>query len=150
MKADEKVQTLLVEVLRRCDSILDALGGTRGGGSGGSVVLGVSGGINTVGTGSDVARDNVASVVLHGGANVILALDAASGILISTGVVITRQDTLGNVLTIVHDSIPSSGGKVVLLRDRGFEWPVGNAVGTHNLGTCVSGSLVWRRAKIAE
>jgi hypothetical protein len=30
-RADEKVQTLLVEVLRRCDSILEALCGTGGG-----------------------------------------------------------------------------------------------------------------------
>jgi hypothetical protein len=34
VKADEKVQTLLAEVLRRCDSILEALGGTGGGGGG--------------------------------------------------------------------------------------------------------------------
>ncbi|KAG8081756.1 hypothetical protein GUJ93_ZPchr0014g46651 [Zizania palustris] len=56
-KADAKVQALLTEVLRRYDSILEALGGT-GGGTGG-VVLGVGGDINTVDMGGDAARDNV-------------------------------------------------------------------------------------------
>ncbi|KAG8069648.1 hypothetical protein GUJ93_ZPchr0006g43825 [Zizania palustris] len=91
VKADEKVQTLLIEVLRHCDSILEALHGTRG--SGGCVVLGVGGGINTVNMGGDVARDNigvvndgVGSAVLDIGTNVIQASDTSGSILTSTGV----------------------------------------------------------------
>ncbi|KAG8065030.1 hypothetical protein GUJ93_ZPchr0004g39889 [Zizania palustris] len=49
IKANEKVQTLVTEVLRCCDYILGALGDTIG--DGGGVVMGVDGGINTVGTG---------------------------------------------------------------------------------------------------
>jgi hypothetical protein len=50
------VKTLLAQVLRRCDSILEALGDN--GGDRGDVVRGVGGGINTVGTGGDAAWDS--------------------------------------------------------------------------------------------
>ncbi|KAG8065175.1 hypothetical protein GUJ93_ZPchr0004g39456 [Zizania palustris] len=56
-KADEKVQALLAKVLRRYDSILEALGGTEGGRGG--IVLGVGGDINTIDMGGDAVRDNV-------------------------------------------------------------------------------------------
>jgi hypothetical protein len=104
VKADEKVQTLLAEVLKRCDSILEALGSTGGG-----IVLGADGGINTVGTGSDATRDNVgagdddvSSVVLDAGTAVILVSDAAGGILTSTGGSATRRGMHGSVLTSAH------------------------------------------------
>ncbi|KAG8100439.1 hypothetical protein GUJ93_ZPchr0013g37026 [Zizania palustris] len=139
-KADKKVQALLAEVLRRCDSILEALGGI-GGGRGG-VVLGVGGDINTVNMGGDTARDNISasdddigSTVLDTGVDVIQASDVAGGILTSTGTVATRQVTHGNILTTTHNNIPSNGDEVVLLRDGGFEWPVGGVLGMHTLST---------------
>ncbi|KAG8084527.1 hypothetical protein GUJ93_ZPchr0010g10989 [Zizania palustris] len=111
MKANEKVQTLLVKVLRHCDSILEALGGTRG--DGGAIVLVIGGGINTVGTSGDTVRDNIGagddgigSVMLDIGANTIRASYVAGGILTSTGTVATRQVLHGNVLTTAHDNIP--------------------------------------------
>ncbi|KAG8084314.1 hypothetical protein GUJ93_ZPchr0010g10245 [Zizania palustris] len=120
-----------------------ALGGTRG--DGGAVVLGVGGGINIVGTGGDTSGDNigagnddVGSPVLEVGADVIRASDAAGGILTSTGTVATCQVLHDNVLTTAHDDIPSSGGEVVLLRDGGFEWPVGGTLGTRTLNTNTS------------
>jgi hypothetical protein len=83
-KVDEKVA---------CDSILEALGCT--GGDRCSVVRAAGGGINTVGTGGDAARDSadddgVDSVVLHAGAGVLLASNAMGGILTSAGADATR------------------------------------------------------------
>ncbi|KAG8039380.1 hypothetical protein GUJ93_ZPchr0030g33464 [Zizania palustris] len=98
MKVSEKVQTLLTEVLRCCDSILEALGGTKG--DGGAVVLGVGGGISNINIGSDTTRDNIGAA---------------------------------------HNGIPCSGGEVILLRDGGFEWPVGSTLGTRTLNTKTSG-----------
>jgi hypothetical protein len=84
VKADKKVQTLLIEVVRHYDSILEALGDTEGGGGG--VILGASGGINTISMSGDTARDNIGtgddgigSSVLDTGVGVVLASDAAGG-----------------------------------------------------------------------
>ncbi|KAG8061033.1 hypothetical protein GUJ93_ZPchr0003g17313 [Zizania palustris] len=63
VKADDKVQTLLTEVLRCCDSILEALGSTRGGGGD---ILGVRGGINIVSMGVDAVQDNIGASVDDG------------------------------------------------------------------------------------
>ncbi|KAG8047437.1 hypothetical protein GUJ93_ZPchr0008g13774 [Zizania palustris] len=143
-KADEKVQALLTEVLRRCDSILEALGGTRG--DRGDVILGVGGDINTVDMGGDAARDtigtsddDVSNTVLDTGVDVIRASDVAGGILTSTSAIATRQVMHGNILTTTHNSIPSNGCEVVLLRDGGFEWPIGGTLGTRTLSTRTSG-----------
>ncbi|KAG8081757.1 hypothetical protein GUJ93_ZPchr0014g47525 [Zizania palustris] len=51
------------------------------------------------------------------------------------GAIATRQVTHGNILTTTHNNIPSNEGEVVLLRDGGFEWPVGGALGTRTLIT---------------
>ncbi|KAG8075669.1 hypothetical protein GUJ93_ZPchr0006g44501 [Zizania palustris] len=141
---DEKVKALLAEVLRRCDSILEALGGTGDGR--GSVVLGVGGDINTVDMGGDTARDSVGAsdddvgnTMLDTGVDVIRASDVTGGILTSTGAVATHQVMHGNILTTTRNSIPSNGGDVVLLRDGGFEWHVGGALGTHTLSTRTPG-----------
>ncbi|KAG8098048.1 hypothetical protein GUJ93_ZPchr0013g35565 [Zizania palustris] len=55
------------------------------------------------------------------------------------GTVATCQVTHGNILTTTHKSIPSNGGEVVLLRDGGFEWPVGGAMGSRTLSTRTPG-----------
>ncbi|KAG8048406.1 hypothetical protein GUJ93_ZPchr0009g645 [Zizania palustris] len=124
--------------------MLEALGGT-GGGTGG-VILGVGGDINTIDMGGDVARDNVGasdddigSTVLDTGVNVIWASDVMGGILTSMGAIATHQVTHGKILTTTHNSIPSNGGEVVLLRDGGFEWLIGGALGTHTLSTITPG-----------
>ncbi|KAG8079128.1 hypothetical protein GUJ93_ZPchr0007g5320 [Zizania palustris] len=129
---------------RRRDSILEALGGT-GGGRGG-VILGVGGDINTVDMGGDAVWDNVSAsdddvdiTVLDIGVDVIWASDVVGGILTSSGTVATRQVTHGNILTTTHNSIPSNGCEVVLLRDGGFECPIGGALGTRTLSTRTSG-----------
>jgi hypothetical protein len=137
VKADDKVKTLLAQVLRRCDSILEALGDN--GGDRGGVVRGVGGGINTVGTGGDAAwnsagDDDVGSALVEAGADLVLASDAAGGILTSTGAGANHRGTQSSVLTSAHNGIPSSGGEVVLLRDGGFEWSVGGALATRNRG----------------
>ncbi|KAG8088199.1 hypothetical protein GUJ93_ZPchr0010g10192 [Zizania palustris] len=122
MKADENVQTLLTEVLRCCDSILEALGGTGGGR--GDVVLGVGGDINTVGMGGDAVRDNVGIgddgvdiAMLDIDADVILASDVTGGILTSTGAVTTHQVTHGNVLTTTSQVVEAEPNHGRLERD---------------------------------
>ncbi|KAG8084036.1 hypothetical protein GUJ93_ZPchr0010g11034 [Zizania palustris] len=110
VKNGEKMQTLLAEVLRRCDSILEALGGTVDGG--GDVILGVGGGINTVSMGGDASWDNIGtgvdgigSVVRDTVADVILASDTVSSILTSTSTIATSHDTHANIITTAHDNI---------------------------------------------
>ncbi|KAG8095605.1 hypothetical protein GUJ93_ZPchr0012g20243 [Zizania palustris] len=102
--------------------------------------------INTVGTCGDTTRDNigagdddVGSLVLDTGTCVIQESDAAGGILTSMGTVAILQVLHDNILMTARDGIPSSGGKVVLLRDGGFEWPIGSTLGTRTLNTMTSG-----------
>jgi hypothetical protein len=118
-KADAKVQLLLAEVLRRCDSILEVLGGTGGG-----VVLSARGGIDTAG-----------SAVLDAGVGIVLELDASSGILTSVGADATRRGTQDGILTQAHGGSTSGDDMIVLLTGGGFRWPVGGELGMHGLGT---------------
>jgi hypothetical protein len=97
-RADKKVQTLLTEVLRRCDSILEALSGTGGGE--GCVILGVDGGINTVGAGGDTA---LGSVSTGGNGASRATFDACAGVVVESNIgdgnLATQQVIQGSVLT---------------------------------------------------
>ncbi|KAG8065221.1 hypothetical protein GUJ93_ZPchr0004g38898 [Zizania palustris] len=83
--------------------------------------------------------DDVDNTVLDTGVDVIRASYVVGGILTSIGSVATRQVTHGNILITTHNSIPSNGGEVVLLRIKGFEWLVGGVLGTHTVSTRTPG-----------
>jgi hypothetical protein len=128
------VHTLLTEVLRRYDSILEVLGGTGGG-----IVLGASGGINI----DDTCGNGDGSTVLDAGVGIVLESEARGGSFTSVGTSSTRRGTQDDMLLHAHDGDTSGDDGVVLLADGGFRWPVGRPLATGVRGAVAhSGALI--------